>query len=103
MTSSVWLTLNARPCCLKVSRRKTAIDLGLRGSHTDGIVNTAVNAVVCYLISWPQGVGVVGKWTVCDASRRPQAVATKAVGRVEEHRAAESSGVDLLLPVSGSR
>lgn len=47
-------------------------------------------------------VGIIGERAGGNAISTPRAIASKAIGTVEDNRRRELSGVELLLPVSTS-
>lgn len=56
--------------------------------------------MVSDLVSWPERVGVVGERARGDAPVGAGAVATEAIGCVEDDGGAEGACVELFVPVS---
>lgn len=96
----VRLALDAWPRGFKVVHGQTCIDIRLRGPSTNGVIDTAVDTVVGNLVAGAERVSVVGERPVGDASCSAGTVTSKAVHRVENGGAAESSSFELFLPVS---
>jgi hypothetical protein len=94
------LPLNTRPCRRKICLGQARIDIGLRRARAHDVVDAPVDTVAGDLVSWPEGVGVVGERARGDAPVGPGAVAAEAVGCVEEDGGAEGTCVELFVPVS---